>query len=592
MYLDYNRYMHSFIFGIHCHQPIGNFGDVFETAYQKAYKPLIDFFYNNEDMKFCAHFSGILLEWFLKNKKDFIQKLQNMSQRHQLEIIGGGYYEPILATISREDRILQIEKLNNFCENILGQRPKGVWLTERIWDSSVIKTLIELSMDYIIIDDYHIKASGHKYEEGVYITEEEGEFIHLIPIDKNLRYKIPFDNPENVVGFAKSQKISIIVDDGEKFGIWPHTYETVYEQRWLERFFGLLKETSIKTSTISEAITTYPKKLVYPAGVSYPEMGHWSLNYEEAIQYEKAHKECKDYENLIKGGVWKNFFCKYEESNYMHKRMLEVSKKSTHAKDIILKAQCNDAYWHGIFGGVYFPHLRREIWNNIIKADFENEVSELLIKDIDFDGIKEIKIKNKNIIIVCTEEGIIKEFSKKDVGNLNVCLTRYKEFYHFMFTKSQETTKSKTIHELEKDIIPYKDLLQYDDKTRFFAYDDIKWKLQDFSKNHIFFKQNDATKHIELLENGIKIDYKANTRAYINIGIHSIKIEDKEEFTDNVSFEAFEIGHINIRFSKKLNTKIYSIKTVSQSEKDFDVIIQGVCVEFDIGGEISVEILC
>lgn len=582
------------IFGVHCHQPLGNFDDVFEMAYQKAYKPLVNFFYEHQDIKFSAHFSGILLEWLSKHKKDFVKKLIYMIDNHQLEIIGGGYYEPILASIPKEDRILQIEKLNNFCEDILGQRPNGIWLTERIWDSSVLKTIIELSMDYIIIDDYHIKSSGYKFEEGIYITEEEGEALHLIPIDKNLRYKIPFEDPSSVVDFIKSKNTSIIIDDGEKFGVWPNTYNIVYGEGWLQRFYELLQQHSIPTKTISEAIKNSPKKLVYPSSVSYPEMEHWALNVEDGIVYEEAYKNCKKYENFIKGGIWKNFFCKYEESNYMHKRMIEVSKKSTHSKEIILKAQCNDAYWHGIFGGIYFPHLRRAIWENIIKADFENSSSELLIKDIDFDGKDEIKLKQNDFILICSEDGTIKELSKKDIGNLNVCLTRYKEFYHFTFDKNVDDKEIKTIHEISKDITPYKELLIYDDKTRFFFYDDIIWRIKNISKDYLIFENNEDKKTIYLLQNGIKVDYqlKTNTKVNINIGIHSIKIEDRSDFTETMDFKAPEIGQIYINFSKKLNTKTYNIKTVSQSEKGFDVITQGICIEFEVGGELSVEISC
>jgi alpha-amylase len=580
------------VFGIHCHQPIGNFDYVFEEAYKKAYKPFIDFFYKHEDFKFSAHFSGILFEWFLKNKKDFINKLADMVQRNQLEVIGGGYYEPILASISKEDRILQIEKLNSFCENILGKSPKGIWLTERIWDTSVLQTIIELSMDYIIIDDYHIVSAGYPFEEGFYFTEDEGKKVNLVPIDKRLRYKIPFDDPENVVDFIKSQKISIIIDDGEKFGIWPYTYKTVYEERWLDRFYELLKKENVQTKTISEALDCYTKKLVYPASVSYEEMGHWALNYKDAIDYQEAKSKCDKFEKFIKGGIWKNFFTKYQESNYMHKRMLEVSRKSRD-KDNILKAQCNDAYWHGIFGGIYFPHLRREIWTNIIKSDFDNAPFEIIKEDIDFDGKLEVKLKNKGFIVVASEDGTVKEVSKKDIGNLNVCLSRYKEFYHFI-SEHQEKEEAKTIHELKKDISKFKDLIAYDEKTRFFSYDDISWELAHIKDDAIFFKKDKDIKTISIKDDRIVLSYnvKDSFNVDINIGIHSLNIEPYEVNTNHIKFEAFEIGKINLNFSKNLKLKVYPIKTVSQSEKDFDVITQGVCISFLVGGELFVEISC
>ena len=65
---------------------------------------------------------------------------------------------------------------------------------------------------------------------------------------------------------------------------------------------------------------------------------------------------------FLKGGIWKNFFVKYEESNRIHKRTLELSKarESVNKPDFdtaLYKAQTNDALWHGVFGGLYLPNL-------------------------------------------------------------------------------------------------------------------------------------------------------------------------------------------------------------------------------------------
>src|SRR5580692_5539309 len=40
-----------------------------------------------------------------------------------------------------------------------------------------------------------------------------------------------------------------------------------------------------------------------------------------------------------------------------------------HARDLLHRAQCNDAYWHGIFGGLYAPHLRTELWRELVRAE-------------------------------------------------------------------------------------------------------------------------------------------------------------------------------------------------------------------------------
>src|ERR1035437_2805959 len=87
------------------------------------------------------------------------------------------------------------------------------------------------------------------------------------------------------------------------------------------------------------------------------------------------------------GGFWRGFFSKYAEANLLHKKMLRVSSKLRHeggnspakggksalrraeATTHLLRSQCNDAYWHGIFGGLYAPHLRTELWRELVRAE-------------------------------------------------------------------------------------------------------------------------------------------------------------------------------------------------------------------------------
>ena len=96
----------------HFHQPVDNFEHVFEDCYKKSYNPLIDTIYNHPNVKVTLHFSGNLLEWFIQNKPQLIEKISIMAKRGQIEIIGGGYYEPIFAIIPNRDKIAQIRKLS------------------------------------------------------------------------------------------------------------------------------------------------------------------------------------------------------------------------------------------------------------------------------------------------------------------------------------------------------------------------------------------------------------------------------------------------------------------------------------------------
>jgi alpha-amylase len=121
-----------------------------------------------------------------------------------------------------------------------------------------------------------------------------------------------------------------------------------------------------------------------------------------------------DVMRFLRGGQWRGFFSKYGESNLLQKKMLRVSErvrslgegrlgrakraKLARAREHILRAQCNDAFWHGVFGGLYAPHLRTELWRELVRAEtLADEVafaqtSAMRIErcDFDADGVEEV----------------------------------------------------------------------------------------------------------------------------------------------------------------------------------------------------------
>ena len=82
----------NLILGNHNHQPVGNFDFVFESAYQKAYKPFLDMLEKYKDIKFNFHYTGSLLSWIEKNHPEHIEKLKNLAKEKRIEIQSGGFY--------------------------------------------------------------------------------------------------------------------------------------------------------------------------------------------------------------------------------------------------------------------------------------------------------------------------------------------------------------------------------------------------------------------------------------------------------------------------------------------------------------------
>lgn len=456
----------NLVLGIHNHQPSGNFDFVFEHAYNSAYKPFIEILARHPKIKLAQHYTGILFEWILKNHPEFIQQLKSLVDSGQVELITGGFYEPILAVIPDQDKLDQIKKLSDFIIEQFGKVPVGMWLAERVWEQHIVKFISQAGVKYVIIDDTHFRYAGLTGEQllGYYITEEQGFTVNIFPISKMLRYTIPFQLVEKTIDYLREiateegDRVIVYADDGEKFGVWPNTYKHVYDDGWLEEFFCALEENSdwINILHFSEVLDKIkPVGRIYLPNASYAEMMHWALPADAYLDYEKLEEHLKEegmyeqYSRFFRGGFWRNFLVKYPEANNLHKKMLRVSERArklqAKGKDVksalekIWRAQCNDPYWHGIFGGLYLTNLRSTAYRNLISA--ENELDKLerkkIIKyeftDFDKDGKEELIVEtpNFNVYINPNYGGQIFELDFKPAEfNITDVMTRKREGYH------------------------------------------------------------------------------------------------------------------------------------------------------------------
>ncbi len=475
----------------HFHQPVDQLDFVYEDAYKKAYEPLLDNLYKYSGVKVTLHFSGNLLEWLITNKPKFIEKLKHMAKRGQLKIIGGGYYEPIFAIIPYRDKIAQMNKLSTFIKEKFGLDVKGAWLSERVWEPNYPSFLSEVGLKYVIVDDNHFRSTGITEVDTLYsyITEDEGKTLRVFSINEELRYLTPWKPTYLSVEYLKKMadekgdRMALLISDAEKMGVWGTTHEICYVEgqghhdgdngkpfipAFLEQ---IINNEWIKSITLSEYMEKVPARgLVYLPTASYDKMEEWVLLTPIRKKFKKIRKKLKDNPKkedeylFLKGGFWRYFLVKYPESNNMHKKMLYVREKLIdienrlnqaelikqqpkidEAWDEIYKAQCNDSYWHGLFGGVYLQFLRFSVYTHLINAEkiidqLNSEIAKLpnkyiSIVPVDFnkDSKMDIIIESDilNLYINPSDGGTIFEldFKPKSYNILNT-LTRWPEAYH------------------------------------------------------------------------------------------------------------------------------------------------------------------
>jgi len=457
----------SLLFGVHAHQPVGNFPAVIDDAHIRSYGMFLRVMERYPEFRFSVHFSGWLLDVLFERFPDDMARLTAMTRRGQVEWFGSGDCEPVLAAIPHRDRLTQIATLSDKIERRFGMRPEGAWLTERVWESSVVPALVETGIRYVAVDDYHFLCAG---EDGAqldsfYTTEEDGRNLDLFPISEAARYRLPFSPAAEAVAWLEDlaragHRASIYFDDIEKFGIWPETYEWVFEKGWLTQFVeGVLASPLIRTDTFADYHAREKTRgIVYLPTTSYIEMNEWTLPapraaaYHALIEAEKAGGRFEAHKPFLRGGIWRNFMSRYPEANWMHKRMLGASQRlaalapaqrTPPMQEHLHRAQANDAYWHGLFGGLYLPHLRRAVWNNLLALEAElasvTPPPACEQADLDHDGSLELALRNRSLQAFVRDDGnaTLVEFSSlRLTHNFGDTLRAYAEAYHAKIDQS------------------------------------------------------------------------------------------------------------------------------------------------------------
>ncbi len=389
------------VLALHIHQPVGNFSNVFEAAYQSSYGPFLELMSHYPEIPYVLHISGPLLEWLVENQPDYVAKLREQVQSGRVELLGGPFQEPILTMIPHRDRVGQIRAYTDYLHDLFERPVKGMWLPERVWEPHLVPALAEAGIDYLILDDYHFGRSGLDNRDdlnGYYLTEDDGRLLKVFPSSETLRYLIPFQEPhatyEHLREISKRQPGATVLfaDDGEKFGSWPDTHRHVYEEGWLYRFCDMIQGNRdwLEPTTLARVVDeTLPRGKVYLPEGSYREMTEWVLPARQQVEFNRALRQSESVEEPSRlrrfvraGGYWRNFKAKYPECDEMYARMLGISERLAaletepeadpdyleSARTDLYKGQCNCPYWHGSFGGLYLPHLRNAIYRHLIAA--------------------------------------------------------------------------------------------------------------------------------------------------------------------------------------------------------------------------------
>jgi hypothetical protein len=614
-----------FVFAIHFHQPTGQLKKIHERVFENSYKLLTDVFKEFSDLKFTIHVSGPLLLYASEHYPDWVSELAKLADYGVAEILGGSLGEAILPILPSGDRDLQLREYARLVERLLGVKPRGMWLPERVWEPDLVGYLARNGVEYVLVDDSTLSRTGRGGNDSLYpwLTEDSGYSVKVFFIDTALRYILPWEPPERVVGYMRERvgglenPVLVWGSDAEKFGEWR---DPGWARWWLHGFLNYMRvEKSIQMVHPYEYLKEHGVRgLIYLPPGSYDKMLEWS------------------------GGFFRNFIVKYAEVNNMHKKMLWVRRKLSKAGEGVedawrsyLLAQCNDAYWHGLFGGVYLAHLRQAIYENYIRAEriaeealgyYRGGEAKILLEDFDYDGLDELIVEREgyNLYIDLADGGSIFEFDVKKKGlehNLQDTMSRYKEPYleEAWFKPDWYRRVSGRVHLWSTDTglddwlwnTPFRDLSDLALARFNLAYLDKEYLgLKSEGGFYVFgskIADIEVEKRMRLLENGFAVDYAVrnvrggSVRARVGFEYHLAPKFDRygdrevhykvggelrglrEKFMGvgrSVELVSEFYPAVEVSSNRELNIWVAPLSTVARTEKGLLEMLQGVGVQF------------
>jgi hypothetical protein len=176
----------SIILGSHSHIPYGAGDDEGEHIYATRLKPFIQTLNRFPKIPAVLHYSGTLLAWLESSHPELADILGGLIARKQVEILGGGFYEPMMPLIPQIDKIGQIELLTAYLRKKFGKRPQGCWIPDAAWEQHLVGVLDSCGMSYTFLEERHFFAAGLSGAVPC-VSENQGKIAVVFPLSARLR---------------------------------------------------------------------------------------------------------------------------------------------------------------------------------------------------------------------------------------------------------------------------------------------------------------------------------------------------------------------------------------------------------------------
>lgn len=417
--------------------------EIFEKDYENVYKPAAKFLYSHPEFRMSFAFNGVQIDFLQKEYPEFIEILRELISRRQIEILGGGYYDPAFPLLFPMDRTGQIEFLTSTLRSVTGKRPRGITLCASIWDYSLVSCFYNCGMDYVLLDDSLIPDEKQKFVP--LIMSDKGKTISILPLYQEFKPEIQ-DDPRDYLNLI-SKKIAKSSKNAPKplkecvkgldIQFTHEEFQSLLRSGYLEKLYREISEKkdffdfATPITLVKEAKLRIP---VYIASGMSREVGQWGIEPYRAVKADR-HYPISIYD----------FFQIYPQSRALYDRMLYVSMlvnqshgdklRKTSAREKLWEAQNGDGFICTSKGAFVSATYRQQAYKKLTEAEKIarqcGEFKETFVSyDYTGDGQNEYICRmNKYFAVISLGGGAIRELDVlQNSGNFADNLNCVKEF--------------------------------------------------------------------------------------------------------------------------------------------------------------------
>ena len=175
----------SLVLGSHAHVPFGSGACEFERVHATLLRPFLTSLFRFPRIQAVFHYSGVLLHWIECAHQELFLLIEDMVSRKQVEMLGGGFYEPVLPIIPQQDRIGQIELLTTYIRRQFGRRPVGCWIPEYAWEQGLVSPLASCGMSFAFLSESQFALAGVPTDAPC-LCEDQGKLLTVFPVSQEL----------------------------------------------------------------------------------------------------------------------------------------------------------------------------------------------------------------------------------------------------------------------------------------------------------------------------------------------------------------------------------------------------------------------